>query len=71
MQNVRPQRKNPSFVLLRLGFRINTSTEEMCIRFVEFSRQFGWSRQAAINKVLKCFIQLKEARHAASPNSNP
>jgi len=39
MQNVRPQRKNPSSVLLRLCFRINTSTWEMCITFIEFSRQ--------------------------------
>jgi hypothetical protein len=39
VQNVRPQRKNPSPVLLRLCFRINTSTWEMCITFVEFSRQ--------------------------------
>jgi hypothetical protein len=40
IESLWPQRNNPSSVLLRLCFRINTSTEEMCITFVEFSRQF-------------------------------
>jgi hypothetical protein len=52
MQNVRPQRKNPSSVLLRLCFRINTSTWPMCITFIEFSRQLA---RAAGALSTKCF----------------
>jgi hypothetical protein len=40
IESLWPQRNYPSSVLLRLCFRINTSTEGMCITFIEFSRQF-------------------------------
>jgi hypothetical protein len=55
-----PQRNNPSSVLLRLRIRINTSTEEMCITFVEFSRQFVGAADLR-EESTQAIIELEEA----------